>query len=144
MAYRDEAGNYFQVDRAVDAIETPTGTGYSVFMEELLLNELPEVLDCAVVAGIHRGRTVPVAVVTSSAERPDAQRLLNEANEKLKAAGHPELTMLEVARSEEDFPVGVTGKVLKRRLREKYSSLSTYIRENSGKTLGTILNDVFV
>jgi hypothetical protein len=97
-----------------------------------------------VVAGIHRGRTVPVAVVTSSAARPDAQKLLNEANEKLKAAGHPELTMLEVARNEEDFPVGVTGKVLKRRLREKYSSLSTYIRENSGRQLGTILNDVFV
>ncbi|MEU6427262.1 class I adenylate-forming enzyme family protein [Microbispora sp. NPDC046973] len=144
MAYRDEAGNYFQVDRAVDAIETPTGTGYSVFMEELLLNDLPEVLDCAVVAGIHRGRTVPVAVVTSSAARPDAQKLLNEANERLKAAGHPELTMLEVARNEEDFPVGVTGKVLKRRLREKYSSLSTYIRENSGRQLGTILTDVFV
>lgn len=134
-AYRDENGDFFLVDRAVDAIETPNGTGYSVFMEEVLLSDVPGIVDCAVIAGRADGRVVPVAVVTTGKEVVEAEKLLLAANEALRAAGHPELGVLEIARKEEDFPVGVTGKVLKRELREKYSDLTSYVRDADGKYL---------
>jgi acyl-coenzyme A synthetase/AMP-(fatty) acid ligase len=126
LAYQDSEGNYFQVDRAVDAIETAEGTGYSVLMEELVLNEVSAIQDCAVVAGCHGERTVPVAVVTVGDPSLAAGDLLALANEVLQAAGSPRLAMLEIARTPQDFPVGVTGKVLKRELREKYGNLAAH------------------
>jgi len=124
IAYRDEAGSFFQVDRAVDAIHTGAGTAYSVFMEEVVLSAVPEISDCAVVAGSQDGGTVAVAVVRSTLESPEAEKLLGAANDALRLAGHPTLALLEVAQSDEDYPVGVTGKVLKRELRERYADLS--------------------
>jgi acyl-coenzyme A synthetase/AMP-(fatty) acid ligase len=137
VAYGDEEGNYYQVDRAVDAIETPSGTGYSVFMEELILNEVPEIADCTVIAGRDGDRAMPVAVVRLKADDADPAALLAAANEALYSARHPQLALLEVARSDEDFPVGVTGKVLKRQLREKYGSLPGYLGNGKGKVLAS-------
>ena len=37
------------------------------------------------------------------------------------------------------MPVGVTGKVLKTRLRERYRSLEDYLAEEDGKLLATSL-----
>jgi acyl-coenzyme A synthetase/AMP-(fatty) acid ligase len=129
VVFRDEEGNYFQVDRTADVIDTPNGPGYSVLMEEVLLSEVPEIVDCAVVAGSHEDHALPVAIVNSDA---DPARLLEAANEALRAAGHPELVLLEVATSEAPIPVGVTGKVLKRRLRERYSCLGELAADNGG------------
>ena len=42
----------------------------------------------------------------------------------LEKAGHPRIAVLDVAQTPEDFPVGVTGKVLKRELRDRYSDLA--------------------
>lgn len=134
-AYRDANGDFFLVDRTVDAIETPKGTGYSVFMEEVLLSDVADVVDCAVIAGRADGRTVPVAVVTTGDSAVEADKLLRMANEALAVAGHPTLGVLEVARSEADFPIGVTGKVLKRQLRVKYGELTSYVRDADGSTL---------
>ena len=39
--------------------------------------------------------------------------------------------MLEVARTDADYPVGVTGKVLKRQLRERYADLSAYAAQGA-------------
>jgi hypothetical protein len=41
--------------------------------------------------------------------------------------------LLEIAQSDRDLPVGVTGKVLKRVLREKYSSLDSYLADGDAK-----------
>ena len=74
LVYQDEDGNYYVVDRTADAIETAEGTGYSVLMEEVLLSEISAITDCAVVAGRHGDRIVPVAVVippTIRRPRPD-------------------------------------------------------------------------
>lgn len=128
LAYQDEAGDFYQVDRAVDAIETAEGTVHSVRMEEFLLSELPSIADCAVVAGRHGDSTVPVAVVVPSEENADPRSLLTAANELLREAGHPALAVLELTRSDGDFPQGVTGKVLKRQLRDKYATLENYLR----------------
>lgn len=132
-AYRDENGDHFLVDRAVDAIETQDGTGFSVFMEEAVLTELPEVVDCAVIAGRDGDRAIPVAVVTTSDSDADPERLLKLANDALRRAGHPQLGVLEIAQSDADFPLGVTGKVLKRVLRDKYGALGSYVASQAGK-----------
>ena len=67
---------------------------------------------------------VPVAVVITDDSPAEAGRLLAEANEALEKAGHPRIAVLDVARTPDDFPVGVTGKVLKRELRDRYSDLA--------------------
>jgi acyl-coenzyme A synthetase/AMP-(fatty) acid ligase len=135
VAVRDADGFYYQVDRAVDAIETPTRTGYSVFMEEVLLSDVPAISDCTVIAGRHGEQAVPVAVVRTTADGVDPQALLTEANVALRAAGHPELGLLEVARSDADMPLGVTGKVLKRQLRERYADLAAYVGQDADRAL---------
>lgn len=133
--YCDVDGYFHLVDRAADAIETAHGTGYSVAMEEVIINEVAGVLDCAVIAGRLHGQVTPVAVVVGDEFRRDPRALFDAVNAVLRSAGHPPLGMLELARSEADYPVGVTGKVLKRELREKYSALSLYVREPDGKAL---------
>ncbi|MGC5343914.1 class I adenylate-forming enzyme family protein [Streptomyces sp. DT24] len=135
MAYRDETGDHFLVDRVVDAIRTDKGTGYSVFMEEIMLNDVPGIGDVAVVAGRRNGSVLPVAVVTVPDGVGDPAKLLLLANEALEAAGHPQLAVLEIARTEADFPGGVTGKVLKRELREKYADLVTHVQEADDRFL---------
>jgi acyl-coenzyme A synthetase/AMP-(fatty) acid ligase len=124
LVYQDAAGDYFVVDRTKDAIETAEGTGYSVLMEEVLLSEISTITDCAVVAGRHGEQVVPVAVVITDVPPAEASRLLAQANDVLENAGHPRIAVLDVAVTTDDFPVGVTGKVLKRELRERYSDLS--------------------
>jgi 3-aminoavenalumate diazotase len=140
VGYQDEHGTYFHVDRAVDVLETEPGTGYSVLMEEVLLAEVPEILDCAVVAGTYEGRTVPVALITTSSETVDPEEIIRTANVALRSAGHPELAVLEVAETDDDLPVGFTGKVLKIRLRHKYRALEQYLAEPDGKPLATSLS----
>ncbi len=136
LVYKDAAGDFFHVDRFVDAIVMDGATGYSVLMEEVLLNNVPEIQDCTVVAGRHGDTTVPVGVVTIGDQDMQADKLLRLANEALQAAGHPALAVLEVAVTEADFPVGVTGKVLKRQLRDKYRDLASYLQEG-GTRLAT-------
>ena len=121
VVYRDEDDNFYHVDRAVDTIHTADGPGYSILMEETLLNEIPAIGDCSIVAGGRGGETVPVGVVTTDVPDVSAQALLAAANEALRAAGHPPLALLEIVGT---IPVGVTGKVLKRQLRETYADLS--------------------
>ncbi|GLP82027.1 class I adenylate-forming enzyme family protein [Mycobacterium antarcticum] len=124
LVYQDVDGNYFVVDRTKDAIETAEGTAYSVLMEEVLLSEISGITDCAVVAGRHGERIVPVAVIITGESPAQAGRLLAEANDVLKNAGHPCIAVLDVALTADDFPVGVTGKVLKRELRDRYRDLA--------------------
>ncbi|GGP84059.1 putative fatty-acid-CoA ligase FadD [Streptomyces melanogenes] len=117
LVYRDRLGRFHHVDRAVDAISTPTGPGYSILMEEVLLAHLPDVDDCAVVEAHVNGGPAAVALVTPrGALQPNA---LERANEALRAAGQPEIARLTTAEGEWTIPFGATGKVLKRRLRER-------------------------
>jgi acyl-coenzyme A synthetase/AMP-(fatty) acid ligase len=136
-AYRDEHGDHYLVDRTVDAIQTADGVGYSVFMEEVLLSDVPDVVDCAVVAGCDGGTVHPVAVVTTSSATPEPARLLRTANEALSAAGHPPLAVLEIV-ADDGIPVGVTGKVLKRRLRERYADLRAHLAVATGPIAAVI------
>jgi len=139
VAFHDEDGNYYLVDRAADSIETGTGQAYSVLMEEVLLNEVSDIADCTVVAGRHGDRPVPVAVVKLHTGGRDVKSVLDEANDVLRRSGQPELAVLEFARDDDDIPVGVTGKVLKRQLRDKYRTLPAST-DAGGRFFATTLN----
>lgn len=121
LFYYDEQGRFFHVDRVPDAIRTDKGVVYSLQTEEFLLKNFVEIADCTVVATPDdRDRTVAVAVVRlkRGVER-QADSLLNRFNERLEAAGRLRLAAVALGDSR-DFPLGPTGKVLKRELREQF------------------------
>ena len=64
----------------------------------------------------------------------DPEKVLFAANDALRATGKPELAMVEVAGADGDFPLGVTGKSLKRYLRDKYQDLVVYLATAEAKT----------
>jgi acyl-coenzyme A synthetase/AMP-(fatty) acid ligase len=120
MAYRDEYGRFYHLDRASDVIRTADGTAHSVLMEEILLAHLPQVGECAVTAAQVGGSVRPVAMVAPLDPAADPDALLRRANEVLRSFGQPELASLELADSAASIPLGPTGKVLKRLLRERF------------------------
>lgn len=108
------------MDRAVDAIHTTSGTVYSVLAEEVLLSHLPEITDCVVTAADRNGEVHAVALVHLR-DGHDTSGMLARANDALAGQGLPPLTEI-TAQDQESVPVGVTGKVLKRRLRQEHGS----------------------
>jgi acyl-coenzyme A synthetase/AMP-(fatty) acid ligase len=119
LVFRDEAHRFYHLDRAVDAIETADGTVYSVLTEEILLAHLPEIDDCVVMAAERAGAIRAVALVHLR-DGHGTGGMLARANEILHRLGKPPLADLQAA-DVASVPVGVTGKVLKRRLREQYA-----------------------
>ena len=80
---------------------------------------------------------LPKSDIVSDADLARAAAPAIAANEALRATGKPELAMVEVAGAEGDFPLGVTGKSLKRYLREKYHDLVGYLADGRSKNLAT-------
>lgn len=125
---KDADGNFYHLDRTVDVIDTLQGPVYSLPMEEVLLADCAElVIDCAVVgvpAADGRGQA-PVAVLRlqPGVNAPPRAQLLALLNAELKAASLTPLAAVVIAQSAQEFPTGVTGKVLKRELRTRLSRL---------------------
>ncbi|MCC3769293.1 class I adenylate-forming enzyme family protein [Streptomyces sp. UNOC14_S4] len=123
---RDEDGNFYHLDRTPDVIATADGPVYSLPLEEVVLNA-SDALDAAVVAvddPAHPTASRPVAVLLFQDSAPaSAEELLARCNKELGAAGLAPLHALLVAADRDELPVGVTGKVLKRVLRERHRSL---------------------
>ncbi|WLW54345.1 class I adenylate-forming enzyme family protein [Streptomyces sp. YU58] len=119
LVFRDKANRFYHVDRAVDAIRTTSGTVYSVLTEEILLAHLPEITDCVVVAAERAGEVRAIALVHLR-DGHGTDGMLARANEVLTGLGHTPLAGLQAADAK-SVPVGVTGKVLKRRLRQTYA-----------------------
>jgi acyl-coenzyme A synthetase/AMP-(fatty) acid ligase len=130
VAYRDSEGNFYHLDRTVDVIDTATGPVYSLPVEEVLIADCADVVsDCNVVgvpAGDGPGQR-PIAVVQLQAGARDwtAEAVREKANKELAAAGLAPLAAVVVARTPEDYPLGPTGKVLKRELRTRFAALLT-------------------
>jgi len=122
----DDQGNWYHLDRVPDVITTARGPVYSLPMEEVVLTRTAS-LDCAVIAvddPAHADTSVPVALVlTGDDQAPDPGLLLEGCNEGLRAEGLAELHALIVARDRDELPVGPTGKVLKRTLRERHRAV---------------------
>jgi acyl-coenzyme A synthetase/AMP-(fatty) acid ligase len=129
VAYRDAEGNFYHLDRTVDVIDTVAGPVYSLPIEEVLIADCADVVnDCAVV-GVPgpAGAQVPVAVVQLQADAADwtTDAILEKANKELAQAGLASLAAVHIARTPEEYPLGPTGKVLKRELRTRFAGLFT-------------------
>jgi len=127
VARQDGDGNFYHLDRTVDVIDTVTGSVYSLPIEEVLLADCGDVVqDCSVI-GIPApgGGQAPVAVVRLQAGAAEwtAEAVLEKANKELAGAGLATLAAVVVATEPDDYPLGPTGKVLKRELRTRLSSL---------------------
>ncbi|MEK7321607.1 MAG: class I adenylate-forming enzyme family protein [Pseudomonadota bacterium] len=124
VVYRDDSDLYYHMDRAVDVINTPNGPAYSLLMEEILLAQLPEISECAVVAAPFGEAELPVAIAVRCGDVVvDAHQLLDRANSILRSHSQQELAFLEIAATPRSIPLGPTGKVLKRVLRKRYEGM---------------------
>jgi acyl-coenzyme A synthetase/AMP-(fatty) acid ligase len=128
VAYRDSGGSFYHLDRTVDVIDTVDGPVYSLPIEEVLLADCGGLWWDLSVVGIPNAEgtgLVPVAMVRPNPEAAGMDRadLLATANKALEAAGLTPLSALFVAETAEDFPLGVTGKALKRELRARMATL---------------------
>ncbi|WP_037603597.1 class I adenylate-forming enzyme family protein [Streptacidiphilus rugosus] len=128
VARRDAEGRFYHLDRTVDVIDTLAGPVYSLPIEEVLLADCAELVqDCSVVGvpGAPGEGQRPIAVVRLQADaaRCTAEEVQEAANKALAEAGLATLAAVSVARTPEEFPLGPTGKVLKRELRTRFATL---------------------
>ncbi len=121
LFYADEKGRFFHVDRIPDVIRTKDGVVYSLETEELLMKEFPAISDCTVVsAAVENGVGTALALVRlKKGESAATDKLLADFNQKLRSEGKNPLGAVVFADSP-DIPLGPTGKVLKRELREHF------------------------
>lgn len=128
VARRDAEGRFYHLDRTVDVIDTATGPVYSLPIEEVLIADCADlVADCSVV-GVPAASGVgqsPVAVVRlqSDAVGTTGEALAERANKALADAGLATLAAVRIAVEPGDFPLGPTGKVLKRELRTRLAGI---------------------
>jgi acyl-coenzyme A synthetase/AMP-(fatty) acid ligase len=126
VARRDADGNYYHLDRTVDVIDTADGPVYSLELEEVLIADCADVVLDASVVGVPApgGGQAPIAVLKLQADAgdPAPEALLEKANKELTAAGLARLAAVLVTA---EFPLGPTGKVLKRELRTRHAGLLT-------------------
>jgi len=112
VARQDADGHLIQLDREVDIIHTANGPLYSLLIEENI-HRHPAVFD-ACVYGTHLadGTQAPAAAV---ALRPGSTISATELHAALNAGLEPlqQLSRVDVM-DWRDFPIGVTGKTLKR------------------------------
>jgi long-chain acyl-CoA synthetase len=124
VGYRNEHGEFFHLDRAVDVIHSEKGPIYTLPTEEKIQNEYLELADASVI-GVDDGRgyKVPIAFVwgVNGSAGLDAKRMLVELNRKYNGDTGPFVSALAVVNLD-DIPMGATGKVLKRELREKFKN----------------------
>ncbi|QMU75758.1 acyl--CoA ligase [Streptacidiphilus sp. PB12-B1b] len=120
LVYRDEAGFYFHVDRAVDSVDLGGGrTLYTAFSEEQVLAGCPDVLECTVVAVSDEGRVTSSVLLTLD---PAADQLADRTAEVLAVLDeHVAATVTQVVVVDPALiPLGPTGKVRKVLLRESF------------------------
>ncbi|MEV7215146.1 class I adenylate-forming enzyme family protein [Kitasatospora cineracea] len=125
LMYRDEDGYYYHVDRLVDAVDLGGGRRlYTAMSEERVLADVPEVLDCTVVAFRDGDRVVTdVLLLLADGADPAADRTA----EVLAALDGPTAATVRsvLVVGEEDLPLGPTGKVRKVLLRERHLAAMT-------------------
>lgn len=126
VAYQDDQGRFYHLDRTVDVIDTANGPIYSLPMEEILLADCAEIIADGVVVGVTgEGGQEPIGIVQlqPGIDEPSNAALLDLANSALTSAGLRPLAAILVAKTAEDYPTGVTGKVLKRVLRTRHAKI---------------------
>jgi long-chain acyl-CoA synthetase len=115
-AYLGEDGAYYHVDRTPDRILVSGTAIYSTEIEERLLSRMPEIFDCTVVAARRDDREALTLFFEPRASDADVESILSRANDWMAAFGYPIFDEAQLQSAHEH--VGVTGKKLKRVLRE--------------------------
>lgn len=121
MVRRGDDGEVVHLDREVDVIHTNRGPVYTLPLEEIVLKHAG-VLDTCVfgVRPVPGDQEVPAAVVALAGQpgTVDGESLRRELNRRLPPEQHlAYLWLLDWS----EFPLGATGKTLKRHLRERYN-----------------------
>lgn len=132
VVYRDRRKRFYHLDRVPDVIATAAGPVYSLPIEEAILVGCPEVADCAVVgipaapapeaASAADAGQLPVAVVRLRPGAAVGDELLAKVRAAAVARDLPAPAAVTVATDPDDLPIGPTGKVLKRQLRERLAA----------------------
>jgi acyl-coenzyme A synthetase/AMP-(fatty) acid ligase len=122
LVRRDEAGYYYHLDRAADAVRLPGGGYlYTALSEERILAACADILDCTVVAVADESGNVTTDVLLTLARGADPA--VDHTDAVLSALGPAvAATVRKVTLAGDTIPYGATGKVLKRRLRERTSA----------------------
>ncbi|MEO1338239.1 MAG: hypothetical protein AAFV29_21525, partial [Myxococcota bacterium] len=118
VVYQDWWGRYFHLDRAADTIHTVGGPVYTLVVEESAMMH-PDVVEaaCFAVPGPDGTEVALVACVLKDDAQSNVESILSWTNDKIEV-GHKAFGVVQVALN--DLPLGLTGKVLKRKLREIY------------------------
>lgn len=119
LAYMDEDGFLFFVDRKKDMIKSGGENVYSVEVELAILNTSPDVQEVAIV-GVPDpkwGEAVTAFVVPHAGKTIDGDDLVARARTVLAGYKLPKKVMVC-----EQLPKNVSGKILKRQLRDQYAS----------------------
>ncbi|MEV5492934.1 AMP-binding protein [Streptomyces bobili] len=133
LAYRDGANNFYHLDRTTDAIRTEEGFVFSAYTEEALLREYAEIRDCTVVGladdGVRFGwEDEGVAKIYAFLDLVDGTVPPMDptawVNAGLSRHGLPQVAGAVIV-PKDVIPVGITGKVLKRIVREQATALIT-------------------
>lgn len=123
LAMRDACGRLYHYDREADAIETQSGTVFSLLIEEKILFH-PDVLEAVVVAERHHDDSPTIVAVcclkTGHSSHPDEIR--DWINRSLNDYARVERVIVAPLTS---VPRGLTGKVLKRELRQQLAQRLT-------------------
>ncbi|MDR5808894.1 fatty acid--CoA ligase family protein [Caballeronia sp. LZ019] len=130
-------GNYFQIDREVDVISSPSGPLYTLLLEEAM-QQVDGVCDVTVVGVDDQDGKLPLLCALVLPDQKTDERPHLIAN-RVRAALHHELEAQGVALTDEAIavailrslavlPLGATGKVLKRLVR---SAIPPMLRRTS-------------
>jgi len=121
VGYRDRAGRHHHLDRDADVVRTKRGPVYTLLIEEVLMAH-PDVSEVAVFGVPHpeHGEAPVAALYARPGHVADAEACQAWANERVDRCAMSLQRVFVVSPSE--IPRGLTGKVLKRVLRDRYAS----------------------
>jgi len=120
MAKKDEEGYYYLVDRKDNMIITGGEHVYPSEVEEIV-SRCPKVFDVAVI-GVSDdvwGEAVKAVVILKEGEKATQEEIINWCRGKM--AGYKKPKSVDFIKPEE-MPRSATGKIIHRKLREKYST----------------------
>jgi acyl-coenzyme A synthetase/AMP-(fatty) acid ligase len=120
LMYRDEAGYFYHMDRASDALDLGDGNWlYTALSEERILARIADVRDCTVLAARADDGSLVADVLLVLA--PDADPGIDRDGEVRAALGETAASVLRriVAIPDDEMVVGPTGKVRKFLMRER-------------------------
>ncbi len=117
LALRDHRGRVYQLDRDVDAVHTAQGPVYGLLVEEEAL-KLPGVVEAVVVATPGEGcERATLVLQVAPLYRLDPAQVLKQIRATNEYGARIDEVVL--VNGDQDIPRGLTGKVLKRVLRDR-------------------------